>query len=626
MSQLSLLKNRRFFPLLATLFLGAFNDNLLKNALVFLVTYQSIQVFGLPPSEVIILAGMLFVLPYFLFSAFAGQVADKFEKSRLIRIIKALEVLMMAIAGLAFLSEKIEWLLLVIFLMGLQSTFFAPIKFSVLPQHLKETELVGGNALVSTGTFFAILIGTVSGVLIRLSEWGSIFVSLILFLFSALGLFASFWIPKAPATDSKLKISWEPFTPSWQMFQFSRQNKSVFWSILGNSWFWFLGSSILVLLPTYAKEMLKVNEITLTFFLFVFTVGIAVGALLCERLSRKRLEIGLVPFGSFGMFLFLFDLFLIGAPSYEGMVDEAVGPIQFLSSYEGIRISVSLFGLAVFSGFYIVPLQTLLQQRSEPSHRSRILAANNIMNALFMVAASFALIGLKRLGLEIPDIMLVLAMGTAAVSLVIFNLVPEFLFRFLLWLISSLLYRVRVKGYENLPEQGPAVLVCNHVSFVDWMLIGGAIKRPIRFVMTYKFHRGFFLKRILRRGKAIPIASKRDRPEIYEAAFSRIADELGSGELVCIFPEGKLTPHGEVNEFRPGIEKIIQTSPVPVIPMALKGLWGSFFSLEGAKPLLKWPKKLGALIELEVGQPIEPERVRAEELERQVVEMRGSWK
>jgi 1-acyl-sn-glycerol-3-phosphate acyltransferase len=358
-------------------------------------------------------------------------------------------------------------------------------------------------------------------------------------------------------------------------------------------------------------------------FLALFCTGIGVGSLLCEWLSDRKLELGLVPFGSIGMTLFAFDLFLAGDGGRSSASGELIGIGRFLFSWSGLRISADLTLLAGFGGMFIVPLNTLIQQRSEASQRSRIVAGNNILGALFMVASALMVVALGAAGLSIPQVFLVLALLNAAVAAYIYRLMPEFLFRFVAWILSHILYRLRVVGRENIPLDGPVLLVCNHVSFIDWLIIASGSKRPPRFVMYHGFLKTPFLGWIFRDAKVIPIAPAHESEETMAAAFDRIAEELEAGELVCIFPEGKITGTGELNVFRTGVEKIVRRTPVPVVPMALKGMWGSFFSRKGGAAMRHPFRRFWSRIELIIGEPVPPEQVTAELLAKRVAALGG---
>ncbi len=613
---MNLFRGRRFLPLFWTQFFGAFNDNFLKNALVILVTYRSSSVFGLPPSEVVVLAGGIFILPFFLFSALAGQIADKFEKAQVIHWIKTAEICIMLIASYGLIEGKFELLLLALFLMGLHSTFFGPIKYSILPQHLPELELVSGNAMIEAGTFIAILLGTIAGGVLVGVEHGTVILSCGLVSCAVIGFTVSLFIPKALPVEPKLELQFNPVPPTIEMFTFARKTKSVFLSILGISWFWLFGAALLSLFAPLCKEVLKADERVVTLFLAVFSVGVAVGSVGCERLSRKRLELGLVPFGSIGISIFAILMSWLSS-SAAGRAGHSVSEV--LSTGFGRAIVVDLFFLAVFSGFFIVPLYTMMQERSEAKQRSRVIAANNVLNALFMVISSIAITLLLHFRLTIPEIILVLAILNVAVALYIYSLLPEFLLRFLIWTLAIGIYRLRVRGDDNIPREGPAILICNHVSFVDWMIIAAAIRRPIRFVMDHRYFKGFIRRHLFNKAGVIPIAPARENQAILDRAFERMAEELRRGELICIFPEGHITDNGELGVFKPGVLKLLGKTPVPVIPMALNGLWGSLFSRKDKSLIKKRPRRFWQIIELVITAPIPPEQATIE-LMRQKVE------
>ncbi len=623
-NQFSLLGKRRFGPFFLTQFLGAFNDNIFKNALIILIAFQGAKLASADTNTLINLSAGLFILPFFLFSATFGQLADKYEKPRMIRLIKLMEIAIMLGVALAFYLGSLPLLIGLLFLMGTQSTLFGPIKYSILPQLLKEEELVGGNGLVETGTFLAILLGTmVGGILIGLPEVGVMLVSITLVAVALLGYLASRSIPFLRPVAPELRINWNPLTETWRNFHFMRRNRTVFLSILGISWFWLFGATYLAQLPNYTKLTLGGNEQVVTLLLTLFSVGIGLGSLLCERLSGHKVELGLVPFGSIGLSVFSIDLFFAQPNVVSG---ELMGAAHFLQSPGSWRIIADVGLIGMFGGFYIVPLYALVQQRSEPSHRSRIIAGNNILNALFMVFSAIMAIVLLNAGLSIPQLFLVTALLNVLVAIYIYSLVPEFLMRFMVWMLIHTVYRVQKAGLERIPDEGPAVLVCNHVSFVDALVIAGCSRRPVRFVMYYKIFNVPVLNFVFRTARAIPIAGAKEDPDMLRRANDEIAAALASGDLVCIFPEGRLTQDGEMNPFRPGIERIIKRNPVPVIPMALQGLWGSFFSRKGGSAMSRLPRRFWFKIALAVGTPLPPEEVSAAGLHAVVLQLRGDWK
>lgn len=616
-----LMSARRFAPFFWTQFFGAFNDNVFKNALMLMIAFQAGQRLSMSSDVVINLAAGLFILPFFLFSATAGQIADKMEKSLLIRRIKMIEVAIMALAGCAFWTGSLTALLGLLFLMGTQSAFFGPVKYSIMPDHLKPDEIVGGNALVEMGTFVSILLGTLcGGVLIQLTN-GPAITGLVLVGMALAGWLASCMIPATRIHSPHLTVRWNLFRETLRTVGFARRDRSVFLSILGISWFWLLGAAYLTQLPNFARTVLSGGESVVTLLLALFSIGVGVGSLLCERLSDKKVELGLVPLGSIGLSLFGIDLFWAGRfPESEGLMSLA----QFLAVSGSVRLMLDFVMIGVSGGLYIVPLFAMVQMRTPPQERARVIAANNIINALFMVLASLAgalIIG--HAGVSIPVFFLLLALANVAVAIYIYTLVPEFAMRFLVWMVTHTMYRFRHRDLDRIPEDGPAVLVCNHVSYMDALLIIGACRRPVRFVIYEPIYRMFLLHFIFRAARAIPIASQRTNPVGLKAAFEAISKALEAGEVVCIFPEGQLTRDGSVDEFKPGIERILRRNPVPVVPLALKGLWGSFFSHKNGHAMTRWPQRFWSRVELVAGSSVEPALVTAGDLRRMVLALRG---
>jgi len=620
-SQFRLLGQRRFAPFFVTQFLGALNDNIFRNGLVILVTFQGVLVAGMNPSILAPVAGLLFILPFFLFSATAGQLADKYEKSLLMRRIKLLEIVLMGIAATAFYTQSFVLLLVVLFLMGCQSTLFGPVKYAYLPQQLATEELVGGNALVESGTYVAIILGLIGGgLLVDSSADSQTLIGATLMGVAFLGYVASRQIPETEAVDPSLTVKLNAWKETWRIVGFAREERSVYLSILGVSWFWFFGSAMTVQVPTYTQVILNGNEVITTCLLAAFAIGVGIGSLLCERMSGHRVELGLVPFGAFGLTVFAADLYFAQPVPNSVAVNTIV---DFLARPGSWRVLIDLTLVGAFGGFYSVPLYALIQHRSKRKHLSRIIAANNIINAIFMLAAFLLSMGLLGMGFSIPQLFLVVAALNVLVAIYIFTLLPEFLMRFLAWIIISLLYRVRTTGIENIPDDGPVVVVCNHVSFIDPIILGGSIRRPMRFVMYYKIFEIPFLNFFFRNAKAIPIASARENKQLMDNAFDQVDAELAAGNVVCIFPEGGITRDGEVQRFRPGIEKIIQRRAVPVVPVALGRLWGSWFSRNQSGGIHRVPGRLFAKVPVNIGAAVPPAEVTAEGLESLVRSLRG---
>ncbi len=622
-NQFNLLTERRFAPFFWTQFLGAGNDNIFKFAFTVLATFHAAEWGGLDAKLAGPVIGGLFILPFVLFSATSGQLADKYDKAAIARLVKNLEISFMLVIGAGFVWQLPAALYVGVFLMGCHSTLFGPAKFAYLPQHLRETELTGGNGLVEMGTFVAILLGTMlGGALVAIPGMGPTYVAVGSILIAVAGRIAAGFIPDSPAPAPELKINWNPVTETWANLKIANKNRVVFLSMIGISWLWFFGSIFLTSFTGFAKEVLSGNEQVVTLLLATFSVGIGIGSVLCEKMSGHRVEIGLVPFGAIGMTLFSVDLYFAAG----GMtVGKLIGAAEFIEIGNNWRILADLFLLAMFSGFYSVPLYAMMQARTKKEFRARIIAANNILNALFMVAASLMAAALLQSGLTLPQLYLVVGIMNAAVALFIFKLVPEFLMRFIIWMLIHTFYRVDKEGLDNIPDEGPCVLVCNHVSFVDALVIGGCIQRPVRFVMDHRIFKIPVLNFVFRTAGTIPIASAKEDAVMLERAYERIDAYLKDGEVVCIFPEGRITDNGDLYPFKKGITRIIDRTPVPVIPMALRGLWGSFFSRWGGDAM-RYPRGFFSRIALVVDKSWLPATVTPEGLQAKVAEIRGDWK
>ena len=625
-SQFALLRQRRFAPFFWTQFSGAANDNLFKFAFTVMVTYQ-LQVGWLPPALAGLVIGALFILPFLLFSATSGQLADKYDKRRLINFVKWFEVGIMALAAWGFFSADIPILLACVFLMGLHSTLFGPVKFAYLPQHLNERELTGGNGMVEMGTFVAILLGNVAGgLLIAVPGIGAQAVGLACIALAIAGRVVSHYIPASPATDPSLKINWNPFSETLRNLKLAHGNLVVFRSLLGISWMWFFGAVFLSQFPSFAKDVLHGDEQVASLLLVVFSIGIGTGSLLCEVLSRRHVEIGLVPLGAIGMSVFAIDLYLAsrGLQGTGGAGPTAVFTLgQFIAVPGHWRVMADLALLSLFAGLYSVPMYALIQLRAQPTHRARIIAANNILNALFMIASSVIAGLLLHFSFSIPQIFLLVGLANAVVAFYIFMLVPEYLLRFIAWVASHLVYRFKVTGDEQIPVAGAAILVCNHVSFVDAVLLMSASPRPIRFVMDHRIFKVPVLGALFKLAKAIPIASRIEDPVAYEVAFAAAARVLEEGDLLAIFPEGGITRDGRLQEFKGGIMKILERNPVPVIPMALTNLWGSYFSRieQGGAMSRPFRRGLFSRVGLNVGAALPAQTVQPAALHRHVARL-----
>ncbi len=617
-SQFALLGQRRFAPFFWTQFFGAANDNVLKFAFTVLVTYQ-LSVSWLPPEKAGLVISAVFILPFVLLSATSGQLADKYDKAQVMRLIKWFEIVIMGLAIWGFVTQGVVLLLACLFLMGVHSTLFGPVKYAYLPQHLDEHELTGGNGMVEMGTFVAILLGQLAGgLLVVVPGVGPTLAGGACLAIAVVGRLTAQAIPASPPHDTRLAINWNPVSETLRNLKLARTDVVVFRSLLGISWMWLFGATFLSQFPSFAKDVLHGDVHVASLLLVLFSVGVGTGSLMCEKLSRRHVEIGLVPLGAIGMSVFAVDLYFsvhhLAAPA------TALWDLSgFVGQGQHVRPMIDLFMLSLSAGLYSVPMYALIQMRALASHRARIIAANNILNALFMIASSLIAGALLHFGVSIAGVFLITGIANAIVAGYIFCLVPEYLLRFIAFVLTRTVYRFRIQGDAHLPGTGAAVVVCNHVSFVDPVLLMAASPRPIRFLMDARIFRTPGLGLFFRLAKAIPIASKTDDPAAYEAAFAAADQVLAEGDLLGIFPEGGITNDGCLKPFKGGVMRILEKRPVPVIPLALQNLWGSFFSrVDGAAMTKPFRRGLFSRVGLNVGPAIAADAVTPEGLHHEV--------
>jgi 1-acyl-sn-glycerol-3-phosphate acyltransferase len=621
-NQFELLRQRRFAPFFATQALGAFNDNVYRQAIIGLLGYLAV---GASTTTLYAsLAPAVFIAPFFLLSALAGQIAEKYEKSRLIRAVNLFGIAVMALAALGFAIRSLPLLMTALFLMGVHATLFGPVKYSILPAVLKPEELTGGNGLVEMGTSVAILLGMLAGGGIFASGHASapaIAASAVLAL-SIAGYLTSRAIPVAAANAPGLRIRFNPFPESLAMFRLARKQLAVRNSILGVSWFWFVGTVLTSQLPAYAELHLGGARLYL-FALALFSVGTGIGSVLCEKLSARTVEIGLVPVGAFGISAFLLDLYFARTGT---MPATDAGLHEFLAQPHALRIAIALAGVGLSAGIFVVPLFALIQSRTPKAELSRVIAAMNIQNAVFIVIAALGSLVLQRkLGWSTPQLFLALAIANALVMVWILSIVPEFAMRFLSWVLVRTLYRLRARGIENVPDEGAAVIVCNHVSYMDALILAAAIPRPVRFVMYYRIFETPVMRWIFRSAKAIPIAGAKEDPALMQRAFDAIDAALAEGELVGIFPEGALSKDGEIAAFKSGVDKVLERRPVPVVPMALRGMWSSMWSRrDGRLGRMRLPRRARAHVEVIASPAVVGDAASSDALETQVRALRGT--
>lgn len=612
----SLITQRRFLPYFCTQFLGAFNDNIYKNALAIIITYTLITS---NQSVLLNLAAVAFILPYFLFGSTAGQLADKYEKSFLIRRIKIAEIIIMLLGCVALYLQSITLMLFILFALGTQSAFFGPIKYSILPQHLESHEILNGNAYVEFATFIAILLGTILGGLLASRLAYQPFLMLTLVGVAVAGWWASRSIPRADPAAPELKISLNIWRSSLKIIAMARSNKPIFQSILANSWFWFFGSIVLTQFPTFAQHVLSGNALVATLLLATFSIGIGLGSVACSILSGGKVEIGLMPFGALGISIFTWRLSNTHLPAAEEL--RGLSELFAVSGSWGVIFNMTM--IAFSSGLFIVPLYAFLQTRSDAQQRSRTIAVNNIMNAIFMVAAGLMAAVMLSLDFTVLQIFKLAAILNLLVTIYILSVVPEFFLRLVSWILVHSVYRIRKQDLHNIPQRGPALLVCNHASFVDPALLLAVIPRPARFVMYRRFYSLPIAKKLFQALNSIPIATRKEDAELVKQAFDTIAKALENGELVCVFPEGGITRNGEIAKFQPGIEQIIKRTPVPVVPLAIRGLWGSWFSRHKGRALRGLPNAFLRKLTIVAGEPVPPQQMNRVLMYEKVAALRG---
>lgn len=617
---MTLLRQRRFAPFFWTQALGAFNDNLFKNVLLLLLTFVAVPRHGWDTGLLNNLAAGLFILPFLLFSAWGGSLADRLDKQRLIRGLKLLELATMCVAAMAVWLEQFAVLLALLFMMGTQSALFGPVKYAILPQHLASTELVKGNAWVNLGTFLSILLGTLlAGLLASLDgEWARGGIAITLVAISVLGYFCSRGVPPAPAQASG-RITWQPFTGSIRVLRDSWRHPRVFRGLLGISLFWFLGACYLTQLPAWVRDVVNGGEAAVSTLLGAFALGVGSGALLCAKFSAGRLELGLVPLGAL----------LIGAAGLDlalqpVIAGEQLGLAALLVMPGFWRMALDLALIGVGGGLYIVPLYTLVQLASRDDHRARMIAANNLLNALFMiVAAGFGIVVLTLIGASLHTFFVCLALIALVAGVGILAANPRAALRLAIFTLMHVLYRLRFGGRANIPAEGPALVVCNHVSYMDALILGGACPRPLRFLMDRPIYESPWLNWFFRIAGAIPVDSERRDPGGVRRALSEVSQALRNGEVVMLFPEGRLTDDGEIQRFKRGVDMILARDAVPVVPAALVGLWGSWTSHQGGRALTKRPRRFRARVVLAFGAPLTPRQADRATLEAHVRELKA---
>ena len=595
------LKHRGFLPFFFTQFFGAFNDNFYK----IIVTLVALDTTVAPGGgkHYIPLIGALFILPFLLFSGYAGHLADVHSKRNVLVTVKSFEIVAMGLAFLAFFLDRFEPMLAVVFLMGLQSTFFSPAKYGILPEMLGEKNLARGNGLLEMSTFAAIILGTSLGGIVYEAwkdhlEW----IGMALVAIAVLGTLTSLGIARVPPSGSSKRFAMNPTAEIWNGARQLYHNRTLWLTVMGISYFWFVGALLQMALPIYGKEVLLLSEAS-TALLFTFAaIGIGAGSLAAGALSGDRIELGLVPLGAIGMGLFSVALF--ASQPYFGV---AAG-------------SLTLLGFS--GGFFIVPLNALLQHRSGREEKGRLIATNNVFNFLGALLASALLLLLSNLmGLPADQIILIMGALTFAATAYAIYLLPDVFVRFVLWLLTHSVYRIRIVGKPYMPLHGPALLVSNHVSFVDAFMVGGAVPRLVRFMLHRDYYDNRWLNWLFRLMHAIPVSATNRRDIVQALRHAR--NELDKGHVVCIFAEGAISRAGRIQPFKRGFEKIVEGTNVPIIPVHLDQLWGSIFSFEGGRFFCKWPRQISYPVTVSFSAPLSP-NAPAHEVRNAVLELESN--
>ncbi|HEY7558985.1 MAG TPA: acyl-[ACP]--phospholipid O-acyltransferase [Candidatus Binatia bacterium] len=581
-SYTDILKRRGFFCFFWTQFLGAFNDNFYK----IIVTLVALDI---PASagggkDFIPLIGGLFILPYLIFSGYSGYLADVYSKRNVLVAVKCFEIAAMSLGFFAFLLNRMELMLAVVFLMGLHSTIFSPAKYGVLPEMLHDHDLSRGNGLLEMSTFMAIILGTsLGGTIYEAWKDRLDWIGIVLIGIAVLGMLTSLGITKVPPSGSAKKFFPNPIAEIWQGTHRLYHDRTLWLTVMGISYFWFLGAFLQMVLPLYGKEILALGETRIGLLWTFAALGIGAGSLMAGRLSGDKIELGLVPVGAIGMGIFSLVLFFV-TPSFASA-------------------GISLVCMGFFAGFFAVPLNALLQQRAEREAKGRLIATNNVFNTIgALIAAGLLWVFVTPLNLSADFDILVLGLLTFAMTIYVLRLLPDVSVRFMLWLLTHSLYRIRVVGRDNVPSQGPALLVSNHVSFVDAILIGASLPRFIRFMLLREYYDISWLNSFFRLMKAIPVVPTSRRGIV--DSLRRARSELEAGEVVCIFAEGAISRTGHLLAFKRGFEKIVEGSSIPIIPVHLDQLWGSIFSFKQGRFFWKRPRLLPYPVTVSFGAPL----------------------
>jgi acyl-[acyl-carrier-protein]-phospholipid O-acyltransferase/long-chain-fatty-acid--[acyl-carrier-protein] ligase len=579
------LKQRGLQPFLWTQFLGAFNDNLFKIVVSMLAVHM---VAASRAGRELSIVSAVFILPFLLFSGYAGQLADVYSKRTVLIVTKSLEIVAATLGLVAFAFGHLQLTYVVLFLIAVQATFFSPAKYGILPEMLPDRDLSRANGVLEMSTFVAIVLGTaVGGYLFDAYRDHLWIIGVLVVLVALVGSASSFGIPRVPAAAPTQRIDRNPWGEIWTGIKTLRRDRVLWLTVLGISYFWFLGSLLQLVVILFGTEVMKLSDTWVGVLTAFAAIGIGAGSLAAGRLSGDKVE--LAPIGAIGMGLFAIALSRSG------------------HSFAVAAVNLTLVGFC--GGLFAVPLNALLQQRSGGDEKGRLMATNNFLNMVAIMFASAALSLLSdRLRLAPDRILLVFGGLTLISSIYVLSIVPEFLIRFSLWLLTHTIYRIRIIGQENVPFRGPALLVCNHMSHVDGALVGSCVQRFIRFLVYKPYYEHWALNWLMTMMKAIPVGSGRDAL----ASLEQAKRELQDGHVVCIFAEGSISRTGNMLPFKRGFERIVERLDVPIVPVYLDRVWGSIFSFKGGRFFWKWPVRIPYPVTVAFGQPMPPTTTAAE--------------
>ena len=624
MQKKPLLTSRSFTPLFWTQFLGALNDNIFKNILIILIIYQGVSMGNLDTTSLVALSTGVFILPYFIFSATASQICEFYQKATIIRMAKVLEIIVMILASLGLYLENWPLLFTCLFLMGSQSSFFGPVKLGILPDIVPPNRLVTANALINGATFSCILFGTIlGGILGGLDDYLILSITTLIGL-SFLGMFTSLY-QKNVKIHSKEKINWNLITATITVLKESQRNKKIFRAILGQNWLWFIGACLISIIPVVSKDIFHGTQSVTTLFLTTLAVGMAVGSAIANLFSRGQAEMGL-PSIAIGVMTIMILLMTYACHNFNSSELAVIiregslqNPWQFAENPPGLLALFSLFGIAVAAGAYSVCFITYLQENSPPGTVAKTIASSNIWNALSMILSALMIILLKTNGFSLISILITVAILNTIVHFAIIKEYILYALCFLIRLYCHAFYSIEVRGQENIPCNQAHILCSNHVTFIDWIFISFISPKPPCFVVNSSYYFNPKYINFLKFVRAIPIASKRSDKNIYDQAFKIIRHNIDNHETLVIFPEGQITHDGKLSPFKRGLEKIINDTPIPVVPISIHGLWRSWFSKNFRGTFKGFPFRIKLTITIE--KPMDPRGLTGQDVMKKIQKM-----